>query len=251
MSNNHFIKTLLIYTVIASLLLSGCAGASTAQKGVNYIYTYAMKEPVKSDQLIFRDNYIYIQFNIDQSAISFQMQNLSGASMSIVWEKVSIGVNKRTFSVRNTGNFYSLGQEFPSSVVIPPLGYIRETIIPRENIYMEKGEWVEKDLFLTNDRGYPKVKKAIASFVGSEVTLSIPVKVGEIVVDYPFTFSVSKISALPARLLPPVKERPPVPKTPFIEAAMGSSVVPVVIAAGVLGVAIYLLSQKKTPAADL
>ena len=241
----------MVYTVIASLLLSGCAGAGTAQKGVNYIYAYTMTQPVKTDQLIFRDNYIYIQFNIDGSAINFQLQNVSGAPMSILWEKVSIGVNKRTSSVRSTGNFYSAQQESPESVVIPPLGYIRETIIPRENIYQNKGSWVEKDLFLTNDHGYPKVKKMITGFIGNEVTLSVPVKIGEIVVDYPFTFSISKITPLPSGLLPPVKERPPVPKTPFMESAMGSGVVPVVIAAGVLGVAIYLLSQKKTPAADL
>ena len=242
----------MVYCVIASLLLSGCAGSiGSQQQGTNYLYAYSMTVPQKSDQLIFRDNYVYIQFNIDASAINFQMQNISAASMSIVWEKVSIGVNKRTYSVRNTSNFYSTDMSTPTPLVIPPLGYIRETIIPRENVYMEKGNWVEKELFLTNDHGYPRVKKAIVGFVGSEVTLSIPVKIGEIVVEYPFTFKVSKVTPLPAHLLPPAKERPPAPKTPFFESAIGSNIVPVVIAAGILGIAIYLLSQKKTPSADL
>lgn len=252
MLNNRFLKSLLVTIIITSLLFSGCVGAMQSQKGVNYIYTYTMTLPVKSDQLIFRDNYLYIQFNIDASAINFQMQNVSGASMSIVWEKVSISVNKRTYSVRNTSNFYSNGMSAPAPLVISPLGYIRETIIPRENIYMDKGKWVEKDLFLSNDHGYPRVKKAITSFVGSEITLSIPMKIGEIVIDYPFTFKVSKITPLPANLLPPVKDRPQMPKAAVIEAAATStSLVPMFIAAGILGVAIYLLSQKKTQPADI
>lgn len=251
MLNKRFAISLITYSLITTLLISGCAGALNTPSGVNYIYSYTMTQPAKSDQLVFKDNYLYIQFNFDASAVSFQLQNISEAPMSIVWEKVSIGVNKRTYSVRNTGNFYSAGTSVPTSLVIPPLGYVRETIIPRDNVYMDKGVWVEKDLFLSNDRNSARLKKAIMGYVGSEITLSIPVKIGEIVVEYPFVFKVNKISPLPSHLLPPVKERPPAPKTQMIEAGTSSSVIPIVIAAGVLGIAVYLLSQKKTPAADL
>lgn len=242
---------MLVYGIIASLFLSSCSGLLNAPSGVNYIYTYTMTGPQKNDQMIFRDNYLFIQFFFDASAISFQLQNVSEASMSIVWEKVSLSVNKRTYSVRNNSTFYSSGTPTFPMLVIPPLGYIRETVIPRENVYVDKDKWVEKELFLTNDRGSLRLKKAIASLVGSEVTLTIPVKIGEIVVQYPFVFKVSKISPLPSNVLPPVKERPPVPKTSMQEAGVSSNVVPIIIAAGIFGVAIYLLSQKKAPAADL
>ena len=222
-----------------------------APAGVNYIYTYTMTQPQKNDQMVFKDNYLFIQFFFDASAISFQMQNVSEASMSIVWEKVSLGVNKRTFAVRNSSTFYSTGNSIFPMLVIPPLGYIRETVIPRENVYVEKEKWVEKELFLTNDRGSMRYKKAILGMVGSEVTLTIPIKIGEIVVEYPFVFKVSKISPLPTKVLPPVKDRPPVPKTTMQQAGAGSDLVPILIAGGIFGVALYLLSQKKTPAADL
>ncbi len=251
MLNKKYLLLSVVTLLIGSLLLSGCSGAAAVPPGTNYLYTYRMTQPVTSDQLLFKDNYITIQFNFDQSAVSFQLQNISGASMSVVWEKVSIGVNKRTYSVRNTSNFYSMTSAPPMPTVIPPLGYIRETMIPRDNIFMEKGQWVEKDLFLTNDRNNTKLKKAITGYVGGEVTLSIPVKIGEIVTDYAFTFNIVKVTPLPSRLLPPVKVRPPAPKTPVMESSSSSNVVPIAIAAGVLGVAIYLLSQKKTPAADL
>lgn len=251
MLNKKTMTAFVVFLTVGSLLLSGCSGAAGIQSGTNYLYTYKMKQPIVNDQLLFKDNYITIQFTFDQSAISFQLQNVSEASMSIVWEKVSIGVNKRTYSVRNTSTFYSLSAAVPTSLVIPPLGYVRETIIPRENVYMDKGEWIEKDLFLTNDRKNSKLKKAITGYVGGEISISIPVKIGEIVTDYSFTFNIAKVTPLPSKLLPPVKERPPAPKTPVMESSSGSTIVPIAIAAGVLGVAVYLLSQKKTPAADL
>lgn len=219
--------------------------------GENYLYFYTMTQPQKSDQMIFRDNYIYIQFMVDESAVSFQLQNISGASISIVWEKVSLGVNKRTFAVRNSSTFYTAGNVAPQPLVIPPLGYIREIVIPRENVLIKDDKWIEKFFFLMNDRGSQKYKKAIMGMVGSEVTLTIPIKIGEIIVEYPFVFKVNKISPLPSNVLPPAKVRPPVPKTMLQEAGAGSDLVPILIAGGIFAVAIYLLSQKKTPAADL
>ena len=239
-----------IYFLILSLFLSSCSGMMSAPSGVNYIYSYTMIQPQKNDQMIFKDNYLFVQFFFDASAISFQLQNVSEASMSIVWEKVTLGVNKRVYSVRNNSTFYLSGNSAPPLLVIPPLGYIRETVIPRENVYVEKDKWVEKEFFITNDRGSQRYKKAIMSMVGSEVTLTIPVKIGEIVVEYPFIFKVSKISPLPSNVLPPAKDRPPVPKTSIQEADAGNNIVPIVIAGGIFGVAIFLLSQKKTPAAN-
>src|SRR5262245_22464984 len=109
MKNKRLLLIAVSYTIIASLMISGCAGSSAVPPGVNYIYAYSLKEPVKSDQLIFRDNYVYIQFTMDAAAVSFQLQNVSEAPMSIMWEKVSLGVNKRIFQVRNTSTFYSTG----------------------------------------------------------------------------------------------------------------------------------------------
>jgi hypothetical protein len=247
----HCCSPMLIYVLIISLILSSCSGALNSPSGVNYMYTYTMTQPQKSDQLIFRDNYLYIQFFFDASAISFQLQNVSGASMSIVWEKVSLGVNKRTFAVRNSNTFYSLGNPVPPPLTIPSLGFIRDIVIPRENVFVKNEKWVEKSFFLMNDKGSQRLKNTISGMVGSEVTLTIPVKIGEIIVEYPFVFKVSKIEPLPSNMLPPVKSRPPVPKTNLQQADAGSNLVPIVIAAGIFGVVIYLLSQKKTPAADL
>lgn len=251
MLNNIRRKFYRIVPMIVSAMMLSCSGSLHSPSGTNFVYTYTMVQPRVDTNLTFRDNYIYIQFKVDASAISFQLQNVSEASMSIAWDKTSLGVNKRIYAIRNKSTFYSLGNATPVPLIIPSLGYIRETVIPRENITYEKRKWIEKELFPTNDRGSQKLRKAISGLVGSEVTLSIPIRIGEIIVDYPFVFKVSKITPLPSNVLPPVKDRPPAPKTPVQEASVGQDIVPIIIAAGVLGVAIYLFSQKKTPAADL
>ncbi|MFA6542347.1 MAG: hypothetical protein WCT99_12185 [Bacteroidota bacterium] len=238
----------IVFLLVGSMIVSGCSGALTSARGKYYLYTYGLEEPVKNETLTFRDAYIIIQFTIDESAVNFQLQNISEASMSIEWDRVSLGVNKRVFSVRNTSTLYSTSFDSPR-LVIPPLGFIRETVIPRENVFIKDGKWVEKDFFLTNDRGSQKLQKYITRTVGSELSLTIPIKIGEVVVNYPFVFKVKKAQALPPNLLPPVKQRPPAPKVPGQE--MGSQIIPILIAAGIFGVAIYVLSKDKTPAADL
>jgi hypothetical protein len=243
-------KTIITYTVISSLILSGCAGSLSASKGVNYIYEYTMTQPL-SKEMTFRDNYIYIQFKIDASAINFQLQNISEASMSIVWEKVSMGVNKRIFSVRNSSTIYSLSNTLPVPVVIPSLGYVRETIIPRENISYKDGKWVEKDFFLTNDRGSKRLSVAIQKTVNSEISLTLPVKIGDVIVEYPFTFKVKAATALPSNILPPKKDRPEAPKIPMQESSVRPSYIPILIAVGIFGISAYFLSKKERTPSDL
>lgn len=242
-------KIIITYILICCIAVSGCAGSLSASKGVNYIYEYTMTQP-QSKQMIFRDEYIYIQFKIDASAISFQLQNISDASMSIVWEKVSMGINKKTFSVRNLSTFYSQTSAPPVSVVIPPLGYVRETIIPRENIFYKDGKWVEKEFFVTNDRGSKKLAAAIQKTTNKEISLMLPIKIGDVVMEYPFTFKVSAVKALPSNVLPPKKVRPEPPKLPMQEMA-SVSYVPIIIVALILGAGAYFLSQKERAPSDL
>jgi len=237
--------------LVCSIILSSCSGALFTPKSRNYIFTYSLAEPVKSNTLIFRDKYLIIQFAIDESAVSFQMQNISEAPMTIIWNDVSIGVNKRTFSVRNTNTFYSLTNTPFADVTIPPLGYVRDIVIPRENIFVLDGKWVERQFFLTNDRGSKRMRGYIQRYVGSEISLTIPIKIGEVVIKYPFVFKVSKVTELPPNLLPPVRQRPPMPEVPSQTAGSGQQIMPVVIAAVVLGLTAYILSKKKTPAGDI
>lgn len=250
MLNNNRMKRVSIGFVLIFLMTNGCAG-SFSSEAHHYLYTYALVSPIANENLIYKDQYIIIQFKFDESAVRFQMQNVSEAPMSIEWENASISLNRRTFAVKNWTTFYSLSPNTPPSVIIPPLGYIREIIIPRDRIYYENNEWVEDEMFPTKDKGSTYRKRAILRYKGSQVKLNLPILIGEAVKDYTFIFRVKDISPLPEKTLPAKKERPPVPKTPFQMGGASQSVVPIVITTGILGVVVILLTQKKSPPGDL
>ena len=243
-------KIPLLLFAITLVSVSGCAGSFTAANQ-HYMYTYTLISPAISKDLLYKDRYIIIQFKFDESAVRFQLQNVSEAPISIAWENASIGLNRRTFSVKNWATFYSLSQDPPAPVVIPPLGYVREVVIPRERISYENNEWVEKEMFPTQDLGSEHRKKSILRFNGSRVKLILPVMIGEAETEYTFIFKVTDITPLPKNTLPPKKERPPVPKIPFQMMGASQSIMPIVITTGILGVVVYLLSQKKNPPGDL
>ncbi|MCK9409327.1 MAG: hypothetical protein M0R68_09345, partial [Bacteroidetes bacterium] len=114
---------------------------------------------------------------------------------------------------------------------------------PRDYISIVKDKWTEKDLFPTDDMGSAARKKLITKYKGSQIKLLLPIKIGEVVQDYSFIFKVKDISPVPENRLPPVKERPVQPA--IASAGSSSALLPVLIAGGILAVAIYALSKEK------
>ncbi len=233
--------------ILASMTFSiGCSGAMAGSRsGTRYIHSYTLVQPVSNKQLIYRDEFIIIQFKIDESAVRFQMQNISEAPISIVWEQASIVLNNRVFPVRNSSTLYNTGHEQPLAVVIPSLGYIRDLVIPRDYIKLSNNEWIEKDLFPSNDYGSDARKRLIMRYVGSQIQINLPLKIADIVQDYSFLFRVQGINAVPANMLPPPKQRPVPPETAKVISQGSQSLLPVVLAGGILAVAIYVFSKEK------
>jgi len=194
---------------------------------------------------LFKDDYITIQFKLDESAVKFQLQNISELPISIVWENVAIGLNNRVYPVKNTTTLYQTDMVHPLPVMIPSLGYIRDLVIPRDYISIDKNEWVERDLFPTNDLGSPSRKNLILKYVGSQIKLLLPLKIGEVVQDYTFIFKVKSVAAVPEGKLPPVKERPTPPQVAAMSGQTSQSILPILIAGGILAVAIYAFSKEK------
>lgn len=231
--------------LVSLMFFFGCAGSMGAgRKSTRYIYTYTLINPVVNDQLLYKDDYITIQFRLDETAIKFQLQNISDVPVSIMWENVAVGLNNRVFPIKNISTLYQTELTQPPSVMIPSLGYIRDMVIPRDYITIDKDKWVEKDLFPTDDMGSAARKKLIPKYVGSQIKLLLPMKIGEVVQDYSFTFKVKSISPVPENRLPPVKERPVPPKM-IAGAGTSNSILPIVIAGGILALAIYALSKEK------
>lgn len=143
-------KILLLCSVVIAVIVSGCATTTsfTPGSGNKYQYLYSLVYPVRTDNLLFRDDSVIIQFKFDEAAIRFQLQNISSSTIHIVWNKVSLHQNGRFVSIRHADNLYTDRLDTNASVLLPPLGYIRDLVIPRNHISFNGKEWVEDDLFL-------------------------------------------------------------------------------------------------------
>ncbi len=229
--------------------VSGCISmdAVPEKAGGRYGYSYTMVQPIENRDLIYRDSYMTLQFSIDQSVIAFHLQNNSDQSISIVWEKASIGIKNEIFSVRNYKTFYSERDDPPYPLVIPPNGFIREVVIPWNNSYQKNGAWVERELFPAFDAGADTTKDSTMNLVGSEITLVLPMKVGLIVLDNSFVFKVTGVNILSSDTTLQPLNRPPKPEQSKEKRDIVQDITPVIISAGILGVAMYFLSVKKSP----
>ncbi len=244
--------TVLLCAAVA-LLIAGCSALSgvSGEPGTHYIYHYSMVQPEQRADLSFRDGSISATFSIDGAAMIFDLHNLTDQQLSIVWERVSMGVNRRAYAVRNVNTFYTMGHVSPQPLSVPPQGFVRETVIPFQHVNYEHGAWTERDLFPTRDSGTQRLKGMVERNVGSEVTLVLPLRIGKVVMDYTFIFKVDSVTALPAGTLLPQKERPPMPDAPMYELSILQGYLPVMISAGILAASVIIFTQKKAPVEGL
>ncbi|NUN68127.1 MAG: hypothetical protein HUU02_00270 [Bacteroidetes bacterium] len=242
--------SMLLTACSALVLAAGCSGlsVSSGRPGTDYIYSYSMLQPEQKKELVYSDGSISATFTIDAAAVIFDLHNLTDQQLSIVWERVSLGVNRRTYSVRNVNTFYSMGHATPQPLVVPPQGFLRETVIPWQHVNYENGAWKERDLFPTNDSGTQRLKGMIERSAGSEITLVLPLRIGKVVMDYTFIFKVDSVTPLPPGTALPERERPPMPDAPMYELSILQGYLPVMISAGILAASVIIFTQKKTPA---
>jgi len=242
---NKFIN-LSMGIMLAGLLMS-CAPTSQFSPGIGdkYTYKYKLVSGDRNSKLLFKDDSIIIQFKFDDAAIQFQLQNISESNITIDWSRASIGIKDRYFAVRHASNLYG-DTVRSSSIILPPLGYLRDIVIPRDNIYNDGGKWVELDLLPTIDRRSAPLKESILKSVGHRVSLMLPMTFGLKSKNYKFDFQVDEVKRIAWNDHMPTKRipAPPDPKRPVTAL---DNVTTAVIMVGVLGFSAYVLSIKKNP----
>jgi hypothetical protein len=194
---------------------------------------------------MFQDDSIIIQFKFDDAAIQFQLQNISESHITLDWDKVSIGISDRYFGVRHASNFY-VDTVRSNSIIMPPLGYLRDVVIPHENVSYDGNKWVEADLLPTVDRRSPSVQAAIKKNVGQKVSLMLPIMFGPTRRNYVFDFQVDAVKQIAWKDFAPIKRMPAPPK-PDNKGRAWVNVTTAVLVVGVLGFSAYVLSIKKNP----
>lgn len=239
----------LILIIVAGTLIScGTTGQFSPGKGNKYHYSYSLAYPVENASLFFQDDSIIAQFKFDEAAIRFQLQNISESYLTVQWEKASINIQGRCFNVRHASNLYTDTLR-DRSIVLPPLGYVRDLAIPSENIYYDGNRWVEVDLLPTEDGKSSELQESIRNNIGRRIGLVLPVMFGSTEKNYEFQFKVDSVNRIPWREYEPV-QRIPEPPNPKRGVLGLDNVTTAIIAVGILGFSAYVLSVKKNPPSE-
>jgi len=237
-----------IITFSGMLISCGTTSQFSPGSGNKYQYIYKMVSPMKNSNLLFQDDSIIIQFKLDDAAIQFQLQNISQSNITLDWGKASVGISNRYFPIRHASNFYG-DTSRSNSIIMPPLGYLRDVIIPRDNIYDNGEKWVELDLLPTTDHRSLPLQESIKKNVGQRISLMLPMMFGSAVKNYKFDFQVDTVKRIAWKDYAPLKRLPAPPKSGHVVTAL-DNVTTAVIMVGVLGFSAYVLSIKKNPPSE-
>jgi hypothetical protein len=246
--NRTILRNILVLGCIA--LMAGCASNNqfSPGKGNKYIYSYKLAYPTENADLFFQDDSIIIQFKFDEAALRFQLQNISESHLQINWSKAAMSVSGNYMAIRHSDNWYSDSAR-ARSFALPPLGYIRDQIIPRDNISNDGDRWIEEDLLPTTDRNSQDLREAIQKNLGKRISCILPVIFGSSERMYEFDFQVETVKRIPWKEYTPYK-RLPVPPNPKHTVLGLDNVTTAIIAVGVLGFSAYIISLKKNPPSE-
>ena len=240
---------LIIVLVLLGVLLIGCGASSRLQStfGNRYRYSISMVAPTKSQDLLFRDDHLIIQFRFDDPAIRFQLQNISSSEMEIDWAKASLGIRGMYAPVRNLASFHDSGAVATVGPVIPSLGVVRDIILPRENISFDGAQWHVADLLPTADRNSPETQSSILGSAGSNIDVILPIRVWAKSRLYRFTFVVDSVSQISWDEHRTPTWLPPGSPARKLRPSTVEQITAAIIAGGFLGIFAYMRAAKKTP----
>jgi hypothetical protein len=242
----------ILILVFPALLLVGCAASSKLQSnlGNKYEYSISMYAPEQSKDMLFRDDQIIIQFRLGNPGLRFQIQNISPTDMRIDWANASIGIHNAYSPVRNISTIYDTTAKIPSGQLIPPLGVIRDAILPRGNTYFDGAQWRVDDLIPTTDANSRAMMNTIMKLVGSSIDVVLPVEFGSGVRTYQFTFSVDSVRQVAWSDYRPASWLPPQPPVRRLQQNVEDLVTAAILATGFFVVLRYATAAKKTPVAE-
>ncbi|MCX7985035.1 MAG: hypothetical protein N3A63_09065 [Bacteroidetes bacterium] len=236
------------FFILSFLYLSGCGSLSqfSPGKGAKYVYSFKMTYPIESEEMLFQDDSIVIQFKFDEAALRFQLQNIAESDIRIAWDKASLSINGQYFSVRHADNLYTDTSLVAYSALIPSMGYIRDLAIPKNNIYFDGEQWIELDLLPTVDYNNPNLRTDIVQSVGKPLTFLLPLEFNGVSKNYEFEFQVKEVRQIPWKEYVPTQRVPAPPMVPK-KVSTVDKITAAVVTVGLLGFSAYVLTMKKSP----
>jgi hypothetical protein len=242
----------LLIVILPALVLVGCTASSTLQSalGSKYRYSLTMAGPEKSNNMLYRDEQLLIQFRLDEPGLRFQAQNISPDSMRIDWAKATISVRGVISPIRTIATFYDTTGTQPARQVLPSLGVVRDVIVPRGNVYFDGAQWHVDDLLPTTDANKRSMRITIAKLLDSIIEVQLPIECGTDVRSYKFSFSVNSIRQISWSDYRVATWIPPHPPVKGLRPSAQDNLTAVIIGAGFMIFLRYLVSINKVPVVE-
>jgi len=249
-NRNHLCRALLL--ALPAFWMLGCSASSRLQSslGNRYRYFLSLSAPQKSDALLFRDERIIIQFRFDDPAIRFQLQNISPGSLQVDWPHASLALGGPLLPVRNVSTYYDTTSVPPLSPPIPPLGVIRDVVVPKSSMSVRGNQWQSVDLFPTTDGNSFERESAIAGMIGRTIELTLPMIFGVDVKTYRFVFSVDSVKPMSWSEYRGTPWLPPAPPLRSLGPSSEDKITAAIIVGGFAGYLRYVMTMKKSPVVE-
>jgi len=244
-------KSLLIAVLggMCSMVLLSCSSSFfSSSSSFKYRYNYVLQYPIESEQLLYRDDSIYVQFRIDEGAVKLQIQNISTTNAEILWDRASLGINNRHYPVKHSRTLYVDSINCGQSTTLAPLGYTVDLVIPAKNVYYDGKKWRELDLIPTEDTKTFSIEQNRDKILSSTITLNLPIRFGERTKEYLFDFIINGIDKIPWSNYQPPRRPPPPPRKGNFETK--DQIITAAVLATVIGVTSIFVTQKKVPPTD-
>ncbi len=135
----------------------------------------------------------------------------------------------------------------PANRSVPPLGVIRDVILPKGNTHFDGSRWRQDDLLPTTDGNSSALREKILGMVGSSIDVLLPLSFGRDQHLYHFTFAVDSVSQLRWQDYHPAIWLPTAPPIHTFRPTTPDLITAVVIAGGFLGFLRYILVAKQSP----
>lgn len=189
----------LIFTLLAVFMLafSGCS--------TKYFMTYSVQSINVNKNISFINNEfsnekINVSFSINNTSFEFNIKNKTNEPLYIDWNKITyidvFGVSKRMI---HKGIRYIEKNEKQDISIIPPHAALIDILIPVDNIIYYSGEfggWNINYLFPYYTKNRDVRNKWISSYLGKEICLYFPIKIGDIEETYTFIFKLYQANVI-------------------------------------------------------
>jgi hypothetical protein len=160
----------------------------------------------------FADEMVGVLWAFRGTQMAFSLENKTEHAIKIPWDQAAfIDESGHTHRVMHAGVEFDNREKPQAPSVVAPKGLLRDIVAPTDYVHRREGTrhpgdgWEEKGLLpdfvvhVTSQKGeyatFADFENAAKSKVGKTIQVLLPLKIGDVVNDYIFTFRIDSVNA--------------------------------------------------------